>query len=67
MSNNNDRLVSLGYSIQAHRYIKNTAQKALERLETYGKTEVALRDAKRIIKELLDHSEDAIKFDSKNG
>lgn len=64
---NNDRLVSLGYSVQAHRYIRNTARKALERLDTYGNKEVALRDAKRIIKEILDHSEDAIKFDSDNG
>ena len=59
--------MSLGYSIQTHKIIKNTAQKALERLETYGNTDVALRDAKRIIKELLNQSEEAIKYNENNG
>ena len=58
-----NRLVSLGFSIQSHKYIQRDALAAIKVLEQSQDKEEAIQYASKMLYDILNHSGDAISHD----
>ena len=58
-----DRLVSLGFSIQSHKYVERDAREAINALEQINDKEAAIKYALNKLSSILNHSVDAINHD----